>query len=132
MCTIRTLLENRRFFVELEGKRSRWRSQRNGLLQGSVIAPLLFKVYTCKRPTYSPGHAQLCVCRRYCRHYTEHRLCTYRGNTALNSSWNVGVVSTIYTVPQTSSALIRQRSTSALSIGGIANVANSSTSAGTV
>ena len=29
-CMIRTLLENRRFFVELEGKRSRWRSQRNG------------------------------------------------------------------------------------------------------
>ena len=24
MCTIRTLLENRRLFVELEGKRSRW------------------------------------------------------------------------------------------------------------
>ena len=31
MCMIRTLLENRRFFVELGGKRSRWRSQRNGL-----------------------------------------------------------------------------------------------------
>ena len=28
ICMIRTLLENRRFFVELGGKRSRWRSQR--------------------------------------------------------------------------------------------------------
>ena len=44
MCTIRTLLENRLFFVELEGKRSRWRSQRNGLPQGNVLAPVIFNV----------------------------------------------------------------------------------------
>ena len=46
MCMIRTLLENHRFFVELGGKRNILRSQRNGLPQGSVLAPLLFNVYS--------------------------------------------------------------------------------------
>ena len=27
-----------------------------------------------KRPAYTPGHSQLCVCRRPCCHYTEHGL----------------------------------------------------------
>ena len=46
ICMIHTLLENRRFFVELGWKISRWRSQRNGLPQWSVLAPLIFNVYT--------------------------------------------------------------------------------------
>ena len=49
---IRSLLSNRRFFVEMDGKRSRWRDQKNGLPQGSVLAPLLFNVYTNDQPTF--------------------------------------------------------------------------------
>ena len=47
---IRGLLSNRPFFVQLNDKKSRWRSQNNGLAQGSALAPLLFNVYTNDQP----------------------------------------------------------------------------------
>ncbi|CAH1242641.1 Hypp6921 [Branchiostoma lanceolatum] len=50
---IKSLLTNRRFFVEMDGKRSRWRAQKNGLPQGSVLAPMLFNIYTNDQPTFN-------------------------------------------------------------------------------
>ena len=49
---IRSLLCNRRFFVEMDGKKSRWRTQKNGLPQGSVLAPTLFNIYTNDQPSF--------------------------------------------------------------------------------
>ena len=49
---IRSLLSNRRFFVEMDGRKSRWRKQKNGLPQGSVLAPTLFNIYTNDQPEF--------------------------------------------------------------------------------
>ena len=40
------MLRNRRFFVMLNNKQSRVRLQKNDLSQGSVLAPLLYNIYT--------------------------------------------------------------------------------------
>ena len=40
------LLRDRRFRVQMGNDTSSWRPQRNGLRQGSVLAPLLFNLYS--------------------------------------------------------------------------------------
>ena len=47
---IENMLSNRRYFVELNGQKSRWRNQKNGLPQGSVLSPVLFNIYTNDQP----------------------------------------------------------------------------------
>ena len=57
---IRSLLCNRRFFVEMDGKKSRWRTQKNGLPQGSVLAPTLFNIYTNDQPSFPKIRRFIC------------------------------------------------------------------------
>ena len=47
---VETLLRNRRFRVHMGSDTSAWRLQKNGLPQGSVLAPTLFNLYTNDLP----------------------------------------------------------------------------------
>jgi len=44
------ILKNRRFYVSFQNRNSRWRNQKNGLAQGSMLAPILNNIYSNDQP----------------------------------------------------------------------------------
>ena len=69
---IQNILSCRRLYVELYNDRSRWRNQKNGLRQGSVLSPILFNTYTTTRH-FTMEHGTLSMQMNYVSQRTYHK-----------------------------------------------------------
>lgn len=47
---VEMLLSNGRFYVDFQGRHSRWKNQWNELRQGSALAPIIFNIYINEQP----------------------------------------------------------------------------------
>ena len=50
---IGSMMSNRRFYVKLNGNKSRWGNQKDGLPQGSVLSSVLFNGHTNDQPLHN-------------------------------------------------------------------------------
>ena len=76
---IRTLLESRRFFVVLNGKKSRWRRQRKDTAGKCTSTDVVQHLH--HRPAHTRRHSQLHLCRRRVHRVAGKRLQQHRSVT---------------------------------------------------
>ena len=65
-----SMMSNRRLYVELNGNKSRWHNQKNGLPQGSVLSIVIFNVYTNHQHVHNETHSfiyadDLCIATQH-------------------------------------------------------------------